>query len=74
MHVRRTILCLAAIFFWAIHDPDVASGQSSELMEAYPLGHLRACLELARFLPNLFVPHVLRVVGVPVGCVGVPAA
>ncbi len=30
MHVRRTILCLAAA-----HDPDVASGQSSELMEAY---------------------------------------
>ena len=35
MHVRRTILCLATIFFWAAHDPDVASGQSSELMEAY---------------------------------------
>ncbi len=35
MHVRRTILCLAAIFFWAAHDPDVASGQSSELMEAF---------------------------------------
>ena len=35
MHVRRTILCLAAIFFWAAHDPDMASGQSSELMEAY---------------------------------------
>ncbi len=35
MHVRRTILCLATIFFWSAHDPDVASGQSSELMEAY---------------------------------------
>ncbi len=35
MHVRRTILCLAAIFLWATHDPDMASGQSSELMEAY---------------------------------------
>ncbi len=35
MHVRRTILCLAIIFFWAAHDPDMASGQSSELMEAY---------------------------------------
>ncbi len=35
MRVRRTILCLAIIFFWAAHDPDVASGQSSELMEAY---------------------------------------
>ncbi len=35
MHVRRTILCLATIFFWAAHDPDVASSQSSELMEAY---------------------------------------
>jgi hypothetical protein len=35
MHIRRTILCLAAIFFWAVHDPDVASGQSSEFMEAY---------------------------------------
>ncbi len=35
MHVRRTILCLATIFFWAAHDLDVASGQSSELMEAY---------------------------------------
>ncbi len=34
MHVRRTILCLATIFFWAAHDPDVAYGQSSELMEA----------------------------------------
>ncbi len=35
MHVRRTILCLVTIFFWAAHDPDMASGQSSELMEAY---------------------------------------
>ncbi len=35
MHVRRTIFCLATIFFWAAHDPDVASGQSAELMEAY---------------------------------------
>ncbi len=35
MHVRRTILCLAAAFLWAAHNPDVASGQSSELMEAY---------------------------------------
>ncbi len=35
MHVRRTILCLATIFFWAAHDPDMASGQSSELMEAF---------------------------------------
>ncbi|MEE8152060.1 MAG: tetratricopeptide repeat protein [candidate division NC10 bacterium] len=34
MRVRRTILCLAAIFFWAAHDLDVASGQSSELMKA----------------------------------------
>ncbi len=35
MHVRRTIRCLAATFLWATHDPDMASGQSSELMEAY---------------------------------------
>jgi tetratricopeptide (TPR) repeat protein len=35
MHVRRTILCLATIFFWSAYDPDGASGQSSELMEAY---------------------------------------
>ncbi len=35
MHVRRTILCLAIAFLWATHDPDMASGQSSELMEAY---------------------------------------
>ena len=30
MHVRRTILCLASIFLWAAHDPDVASGQLAE--------------------------------------------
>ncbi len=35
MQFRRTILCLAAIIFWAAHDPDVASGQESELREAY---------------------------------------
>ncbi len=35
MHVRRTILCLAAAFLWAAHDPVMASGQSSELMEAF---------------------------------------
>ncbi len=35
MHVRRTILCLVAAFLWAAHDPDMASSQSSELMEAY---------------------------------------
>ncbi len=35
VHVRRTILCLATIFSWTTHDPDMASGQSSELMEAY---------------------------------------
>ena len=35
MHVRRAILCLATIFFWAAHDPDMASGQSSELVEAF---------------------------------------
>ncbi len=44
MHVRRTILCLAALclaalclaatFLWATHDPNMASGQSCELMEA----------------------------------------
>ncbi len=33
--VRRTILCLATAFLWAIYDPNMASGQSSELMEAY---------------------------------------
>ncbi len=37
MRIRRTILCLATIFFWAAHDPDVATGQSSELM-GRPLG------------------------------------
>jgi tetratricopeptide (TPR) repeat protein len=35
MHVRRTILCLATIFFWSAYDPDVAPSQSSELKEAY---------------------------------------
>ncbi len=35
MHVLRTILCLSAAFLWATHDPNMASGQSSELMEAY---------------------------------------
>ncbi len=35
MHVRRTILYLSAAFLWATHDPYMASGQSSELMEAY---------------------------------------
>ena len=35
MHVRRTILRLAAKFFGTAHDPNAASGQSSELMEAY---------------------------------------
>ncbi len=35
MHVRRTILCLATIIFWAAHDPHMASGQSSELLVAY---------------------------------------
>ncbi len=35
MHVRRTILCIAATFLWAAHDPDMASGQSSELIEAF---------------------------------------
>ncbi len=35
LHVRRTILCLAVTFFWATHDPDMASGQSSKLMDAY---------------------------------------
>ncbi len=34
MLVRNTILCLAAAFLWATYDPDMASGQSSELMEA----------------------------------------
>ncbi len=35
MHVRRTIHCIAASLLWATHDPDMASGQSSELDEAY---------------------------------------
>ena len=35
MHVRRAILCLIATFLWATHDPNMASGQSPELMEAY---------------------------------------
>ncbi len=35
MHVRRTILCFAAAFLWATHGPDMARGQSSELMEAF---------------------------------------
>jgi hypothetical protein len=35
MHVRRMILCLAATLLWAAHDPDMASGQSSKLTEAY---------------------------------------
>ena len=35
MHVRRTILRLAAIFFRSAHDPDVASSQSPELTEAF---------------------------------------
>ena len=35
MHVRRTILCLVAISFWAAHDPDMASAQSPELIEAF---------------------------------------
>ncbi len=35
MHFRNTILCLAVVFFWAAHDPNPASGQSSELDAAY---------------------------------------
>ncbi len=35
MHVRRIILYLAVAFLWAVHDPDSASGQSSELDAAY---------------------------------------
>ena len=34
MHIRRVILCLATLFFWAAHDHDVAIGQSSDLEEA----------------------------------------
>jgi tetratricopeptide (TPR) repeat protein len=41
MHVQNMILCLAtffllaAAFVWATYDPDMTSGESSELMEAY---------------------------------------
>ena len=41
MHVRNMILCLATVFLlaaaflWATYDPDMTSGESSELMEAY---------------------------------------
>ncbi len=41
MHVQNMILCLvtvfslAAAFLWATYDPDMTSGESSELMEAY---------------------------------------
>jgi tetratricopeptide (TPR) repeat protein len=41
MHVQNMILCLAtffllaAAFVWATRDPDMTSGESSELMEAY---------------------------------------
>jgi len=41
MHVRNMIFCLvtvfllAAAFVWATYDPDMTSGESSELMEAY---------------------------------------
>ncbi len=35
MHVRRIILCLVAAFLWATYNPDMASGQSSELIAAY---------------------------------------
>ena len=35
VHMRRTISCIAAAFLWATLAPDVASGQSPELMEAY---------------------------------------
>ncbi len=35
MRVRRTILCLATAFMWATYDPDMASGQASELVENY---------------------------------------
>lgn len=34
MLTRRTILCLAIIFFWAAYDPDMVSAQSSEWVEA----------------------------------------
>ncbi len=41
MHVQNMILCLvtvfllAAAFLWATYDPDMTSGESTELMEAY---------------------------------------
>ena len=35
MHVRRIFLCLAAAILCATYDPDMASGQSSELDAAY---------------------------------------
>ena len=35
MYVQHTILCVAVAFLWATHDPDIASGQSTELTEAY---------------------------------------
>ncbi len=41
MHVQHMILCLAtffllaAAFVWATYDPELTSGESSELMEAY---------------------------------------
>ncbi len=41
MHVQNMIVCLvtvfllAAAFLWATYDPDVTSGESSELTEAY---------------------------------------
>jgi len=41
MHVRNMILCLATVFLlaaafvWATYDPDMTSGESSELIEAY---------------------------------------
>jgi len=35
MHVRRIVLCLAAAVLLATYDPGTASGQVSELREAY---------------------------------------
>jgi tetratricopeptide (TPR) repeat protein len=35
MLVQRIILCLAAAVLWATYDSDIASGQVSELREAY---------------------------------------
>ena len=35
MHVRRILFCLTAAVLWATHSPDMASGQSPVLMEAY---------------------------------------